>query len=281
MSKMKKIIIVLFVLIVSNAFAQKIKVKKGEIFLDSKKVGTVEKIKVKGAGKYVKLSDLSGKALFESKLMNEESRYFGKKKRLKYFMINCLTQKDTIGVEKLGFYAGEKRLVKYLVNNKMFGIDGINEENVKKMLNKTSSRPSFVLEKLIDENKFIKNIGYKAERNINDKLFVYRKDTRNRPGILSETPTNSTKYEIHQGVDKDNKVLIGYAFIEVENNRSLLVIVNSKNSPIAMFDNFRYYSFYPMTEFKIAKSMSKIIRLDKPVDAIYQMSNHLIQMEKL
>jgi hypothetical protein len=266
---------------VSNIFAQKIKVKKGEIFLDAKKVGTVEKIKVKGANNYVKLSNLNGEALFESKLMNEKSRYFGKKKRLKYFMINCLTQKDTIGVEKLGFYAGEKRLVKYLVKNKMFGIDGINEENVKKMLAKTSSKPSFVLEKIKNEDELIKNIDFKVDRDLKDKLLVYRKDTRNRSGILSDIPTNSTKYEIYQGLDKDNKVLIGYAIVEVENNRSLLVILNSKNAPIAMFDNFRYYSFYPLEEFKITKLSSKMIKLDKPVGAINQLSNYLIQSGKL
>lgn len=276
---MRKITLLLILASISLQ-AQKIKIKKGEIFLDENKVGIIEKEKVKGANNFLKVLNNDKKHLFSAKLVSEESVFFGALKRSNYFIIECIEQKDSIGIENLGFYLGEKQVAKYLVKNGILTSNGFNLSKADDILLKTESKPSFAIKKVEQDLKFIENITYIVNRDKSNPLFVEEITTSAVYSIIDKKSVNQTKYKLLQGKDESNKTLIGYAYLEVpEIGRSKLIIVNVKDTPIAVFDNFKHYTFYPLTELSV--ELSELKRLDKPVESIYQFTQMLIDENKL
>ncbi|MBL4745141.1 MAG: hypothetical protein JKY08_02110 [Flavobacteriaceae bacterium] len=278
---MKKIIIITIIILfpfISNS--QSVKVKKGNILLDGQKFGSIEKIKVKGANNYLQIKDNNQNVIFNAKLIVEDSKIYGNKKKHVYFMIDCVKEKDTIGIENLGFYLGQKKVVKYLVKNKLINTEGVNNSKLNTLLANTTSKPSFVLDDFKIEDELIKNINFKVNRDTNNPVFV-EKTINAKLKLKPKTSSTHLKYEILQGEDKTNRALIGYAFIEysISSSRPYLVITNSKGSPIAYFDNINHYTLYPQEQFKF--ELLKMKRLDTPVEAIYQITQYLIEKEKL
>ena len=279
---MKKITVLLFILFSISLYAQKVKVKKGEILLNNNKVGYIEKIKVKGANNYLKIFDSEKNHLYNAKLVSEESKFFGKLKRSNYFIIECLKQNDSIGIEELSFYLGEKQVAKYLTQKGILKSNGFDDTITNEILSKTGTKPSYALKKVEKENQFIENIDYLVSRDTSNPIFVEEKKSTFTSGysIIDGKSVKQTKYELFQGKDKISRALIGYAYLEIpEMGRSKLIISNSKDVPIGYFDNFNHYTFYPLTKLKI--KLSKIIRLDKPIEAINQFSQMLIDENKL
>ncbi|MCX2682102.1 hypothetical protein OOZ15_19285 [Galbibacter sp. EGI 63066] len=261
--------------------AQNLKVKKGEILLDKKKVGSLEKIKVKGATNYYEVRNNQNELLYNAKLVSEESKFFGKAKRNDYYIIECVKENDSIGIENDWFYLGKKQIAKYLLKNGILSTNGFSASKTKELISTTNSRPGFVLEKVEKENEFIKNIGYKVERDKRNPLYIVKVESGVSWSVMDEKSINQTIYEIYQGENKEDSVLIGYAYIEFgDMGGKKLIISNVKECPIGYFDNAWYYTFYPLTELK-PENLSSKKHLDKTIEAIYQFSQMLIANDKL
>lgn len=273
-------ITLLFIIVSTFLHAQKIKVKKGEVFLDDNKVAIIEKQKIKGANNFLKVFDNDNKHLFNAKLVSEESPFFGNQKISSYFIIECLEQKDSIGIEKLGFYLGEKQVVKYLVNNDILTSTGFNTSKVDTKLSETESKPSYAREKYEIDLNYIENVSYVVNRDTSNPLFVNEIKTSTTGSILNGLSIVQTKYEIFQGTDEASKTLIGYGYIEKpEIGGVKLIIANSKNTPLGYFDGFKHFTFYPLT--KLETNLSNTKSSDRPIDGIYQFTQILIEKNKL
>lgn len=260
--------------------AQKIKVKKGDVFLDGNKVASIEKQKAKGANNYLKIFNNEKKHLFNAKLVSELSPFFDTNKISNYFIIECLEQKDSIGIEKLTFYLGEKQVVKYLTQKGILSLDGFNTSKVESLLSETESRPSFAREKYNSDLELIKNVNYLVDRDTSDPLFIEEKSTTTAPSIINGISILQTKYKIFQGKDKSNNILIGYAYIEKpEIGAVKLIIVNSKGTPIGYKNSFNYFTFYPLTDLDIDSTNKK--NTDTPVKSIQHFTRLLINANKI
>ena len=278
---MKKIIIAIFFLTAFISSAQKIKVKKGEILVDNEKIGSLEKIKVKKATNYYTVKDNNENVVFHFKLITEKSNLFHKFRRHNYYIVECPSENDTIGIENDFFYLGQKKIAKYLVKNNLLDKNGINASKLKEKLVATATKPAYHLKKIKEEEAFLKNINYKVERNIKSPIFVKKISSGMHASKIDGLGVPQTKYNIYQGENEQNKTLIGHAFLEFRGPTKPmpeLIFTNVKKAPIAHSDNFRLYSFSPFEEIKI-KSGRK--RLDTPVQAIYQIAQILIDHGKL
>ena len=276
---MKKLFIIT-ILISGLINAQKIKVKDGEVFLDKNKVALIEKVKIKGRNNYFKVFDLENNHLFNGKLVLEESKFFGNLKQNLYFIIECLEQKDSIGIEDTWFALTEKGITKFLVKNKILTTNGFDSKQLEDVLSNTQSKPKFAREKSEVDEEYIKNLNYLVKRDKSQALFVERLNTKSSYSLIGSRSVTQTKFELFQGKESSNKALIGYAYYEMpEMGRGELIICNSKNVPIGYFDNFKHYTFYPLTELKIKSG--NLIRLDKPVECIYQFTQLLVDENKL
>ncbi|GGD26507.1 hypothetical protein [Hyunsoonleella pacifica] len=269
-------ITLLLILVSTFIQAQKIKVKKGEVFVDDNKVALIEKEKVKGANNYLKIFDNEKKHLLNAKLVSEESSFFGSKKISNYFIIECLEQKDSIGIEKLGFYLGEKQVVKYLTSIGVLNTNGFDSAKINTVLSETKSKPSFAEEKFQEDLNFIKNVNYVVDRDTSNPIFIEEIKTGTAYSVINNLSITQTKYNIFQGKDLANKVLIGYAYIEKPEIGSVnLIIANSKDTPLGYFDGFKYYTFYPLTKLDVE------LFKGNPTESIKYFSKVLIENNKL
>ena len=277
---MKKIIFIIFIFISGYINAQKIKVKKGEVFLNKKKVASVEKIKNKGERKYIKVFNLKNEHILNGKYVINESKYFGRFNKSGYYIIECIKQNDTIGINYDWFALTEKGISKFLLKNNILTPNGINEETLKKVLSQTESVPESIQEMRNEEKRLIEQMDDLAERDRNKPLFVERGKTKPVYSTYISQSVTQTKFKIFQGESKSNKTLIGFAYIEVpEIGGSNLIISNHKDIPVGYFDSFKYFTFYPLTELKM--NLRDLISLDKPIEAIYQFTQTLIDQNKI
>ena len=226
---MKKLFIIT-ILISGLINAQKIKVKDGEVFLDKNKVALIEKVKIKGRNNYFKVFDLENNHLFNGKLVLEESKFFGNLKQNLYFIIECLEQKDSIGIEDTWFALTEKGITKFLVKNKILTTNGFDSKQLEDVLSNTQSKPKFAREKSEVDEEYIKNLNYLVKRDKSQALFVERLNTKSSYSLIGSRSVTQTKFELFQGKESSNKALIGYAYYEMpEMGRGELIICNSKN----------------------------------------------------
>ena len=125
-------------------------------------------------------------------------------------------------------------------------------------------------------------MNYIVNRDKSNQIYVeeIKNTIKTGNGIIDAKSVMQTKYELFQGKDKNNRTLIGFAYLEIpEMGSSQLIIVNSKDCPIGYFDNFNHFTFYPLTEIDI--KLSSLKRLDKPVEAIFQFVQILVDKNKI
>ena len=99
--------------------------------------------------------------------------------------------------------------------------------------------------------------------------------------IINRIAVPQTKYNIYQGQSDSNKTLIGYAILEMTGSvkpTPKLIITNTKNAPVSHTYNFRSYTLSPLEKIVITSGKK---RLDKPVEAIRQITKILITNKKI
>jgi len=271
----------LLLLISFSLQAQKVTVKKGEVLVDKNKVGTIEKIKVKGQGNHFKVFDNEKNHIFTAKKVSEESKIFGKLKRIRYHIIECIQQKDTIGIDNNLFALSEKGISKELIKKGILSAKGYNLTEINNAIAKTNSKPKYAREKLETDKEFIKNINYLVSRDKSTQIYVDEIGTSSEYSIIDSRNVNRTKFKIFQGDNSSDDGLIGYAYLETpEIGMNYMVILNSKGSPIAHFDSFKYHTLFPLTELEFDSSITAR-RMEKPIKAIHEFVKILIDKNKL
>lgn len=289
---MRKITLLLFVLISISLQAQKVKIKKGEIFLDKAKVGSVEKIKVKGFGNnYLKFFNNEKEHLFSAKPTLQESKYFGKLETSRYYIIECIKQNDTIIVNDTRFYINDKKATEYFIESGILESNGFSSAKTDKILSQVNLKPAYVLDKEKKDSILMKKSTYLVNREKSDPIFVERFITKTtstdgtEEKLVGDGRTKYIKYRLLQG-KKDSKreerTLIGYAYQEPSSMKiGDLTILNRKNVPIAYFTSFSHYTFNPFVEVKCSPSERLDLGKLTLMEAIFKYTQMLIDENKL
>lgn len=280
---MRKTITTLLLITIAFAQAQSIKIKKGEILVDKVKYGTAEKIKAKP--KYIEIKDNNGQIVFNFKRAVEQSKLYGDLKHYNYFFMDAPTEKDSIGINKLLFHASDKKSAKFLIKHNLLTKDGINQEQLKKMLNERATKPDFVLKSLMFEKELMANIGHTVDRDKTRSLYVtagvsgYGDSAKLK--VTPRSSANVTSYAIYQDGDESRTNLIGFAHLERITNSSnhYIVITNTKGTPVLFKDTFNIIILHPNEEVKVP--LNESVRMDEPVKAIEQAVWILIEKNKL
>jgi len=290
--KIKHKILFLLSFVVLQGFSQKIKVKKGEIFVDKEKIGQMEKIKVKPRVYVYKITDNNGEHVFNFRTEYAPSLLANGSNKYLYYTIESVKDEKRASVQNKKFYPSKKRIAKYLVNSNLLTKDGVNKDAILEYILNKDSLPNKIQKKIKAEQELISFAKFKIDRNTEDPIYVFFDKTTVGKSVLNGRRVLKPRYNIYQGI-KDlktnefvSKTFIGYAIAEsVMSNDNTpgasvnapknyrphpessyeLIIYNTKNVPIASHTSFRYITYYPFEEFKLLSEKAREIKKIKNV----------------
>ncbi|MCL5244257.1 hypothetical protein M4I21_00445 [Cellulophaga sp. 20_2_10] len=285
---MKKQLLIASLFLVSlGATAQKIKEKKGEIFLDKVKVANIEKIKTE-TPKYYQISDVDGNPLFKVKTITYESILFHDDETTDYHVVTGDKIQDTLAIVEKGFYITQKRIVKYLVEAGFLNNNGYNEANIPNLIAKSIKIPTKLVELQNNEKELKKHIGYKVERDFENRdIFIKSYAPKQTTSIKSTMVVTATELEIYQNTATEENpdsepLLIGYGVYEFKtfaNNTTYkkTYLLNAKRVPLASYVTYNYKTYVPFRK----EESDKLDKLKTKEEVLKAMAINHILREKL
>ena len=246
---MKKILITILILVCTQfSFAQKVKVKKGEIFVDKIKVGNIEKLKTEKP-KYYQLTDNEGTLLFKIKTLSQESFLYHNDKVYDFHIITGDMITDTLAIDQKNFYLSDGKIVNYIFKIGLFDENGYNSEKATELLENPSKKPAWIIKRLEEEQEIVKNIGYKVERESTyEDIYIKPHAPRQDISKLDKSVANITKFDIYEN-NEEGGILIGYAIFQFNNmTGSHLFAFNLKDVPLASYNGVIYKIYEPFEE---------------------------------
>ncbi|WP_299443366.1 hypothetical protein [uncultured Aquimarina sp.] len=246
---MKNLQLVLTCLLMTAfASAQKVKVKKGEVFINKVKVAHIEKIKGDGP-KYYQISDIEKAPLFKAQEIREESLLFGADKTFPFRAYYGDQIVDTIVINKKNYWLSEKRVIQYALEIGIFSTNGFDPSKTKEIASQTPKRPDWILERLDEEKEFLAGKGHKVERNFDDTdVFIKSYAAKNAISQLNKSMVTQMKFDIYQGNTDGEHVLIGRAIYENGTVKGeYLFVFNTKKVPVGSY-NKATFKIYDLNE---------------------------------
>lgn len=257
---MKKVLLtILIILFTQFSIAQKVKVKKGEIFIDKVKVGNIEKLKTEKP-KYYQLTNNEGTPLFKIKTISQESFLYHTDKVYDFHIITGNLITDTIAIDQKNFYLSDGKIVNYLVKIGIFDTNGFNSENATQLLENPAKKPTWIAKRLKEEQEIVKNIEYKVERESTyEDIFIKPYATKNGISKLNKSMVDMTKFDVYER-HEEGTILIGYAISQFNTISKLhyLFMFNLKDVPLASYNGATYKVYKPYKEFGLTESSLKM-----------------------
>lgn len=253
---MKKILFIALLFFSVTISAQKIKIKKDKMYADKNFMGSLEKVKEEGTKRnfYFKVKDAKGKHVFNVKKTKFiQSKIYGKLTGYQYYLVECVTENDSIAINDDWFYLKDKKIAEKLIKSGLLTKDGLNESLLKDLLVDVDvhAKPTFVREIEEEEKRLLAFKDYKIERNTKNPIFFTSVRSSGKPVYKNQVVQ---KYAIRQGVNLKKSKIIGYfnvesyASISGDVNRNY-IITNSKGTPVYI-KTFRHYVLHPLEEIK-------------------------------
>lgn len=256
--KKQVLIIALFFLTSLIASAQKIKEKKGEIFLDKVKIANIEKIKTEKP-KYYQISDVDGAPLFKVKTLSYQSILFHTDETTDYHIVTGDKIQDTLAIDQKGFYITQKRIAKYVVEAGFLNSNGYNETNIPDLIAKSSTIPAKIKKLKTKEEELKKDINYRVERDFsNTNIFVKTNAPQYTNSVKNTMAVTATEVEIYQNTTTEDSpdsepLLIGYGVYEYSTTSNTVTyknsyLLNAKKVPLASYNDITYKTYVPYKE---------------------------------
>lgn len=302
---MKKLLTTLFILfVVLSVQSQKIKVKKGEIFVDKVKIGSIEKIKVKNDSlkeTYFKVTDNKGTHVFSFRTQYTKSLLYDEDKKFNFYTIEYIEKQKRAGVQNPKYYPSQKQMAKYLVAYNLLNKEGIIMEGVAENILSKELFPPELSAEIAKEKELLSYVDFKVDRLLSDPIFIFFDKTKSgTSNVVSHGLFSKSRYNIYQGV-KDpktnefiSKTFIGYAIAERKleslakasktdrpnpNEKYSLVVYNTKEVPLASYLFITYSVYHPFESFPPTKT--KLGRIKKVEERIKYIVNDLLNKEKI
>ncbi|WP_299249726.1 hypothetical protein [uncultured Aquimarina sp.] len=280
MKKVQLILVCLF--ITAFASAQKVKVKKGEVFIDKVKVAHIEKVKGDNA-KYYQISDLEKKPIFKAQEMLQSSLLFGSDKTFPFRAYYGDQITDTIIINKKNYWLSEKRVIQYALEVGIFSVNGFDPSKTKEIASQTPKRPTWILERLDEEKELLTGKGHKVERDFDyTNIFVKSYAAKNAISQLNKSMVNQMKFDIYQGDPAADSVLIGHGIYESGTvNGEYLFILNTKKVPVGSYNKATFKIYDLKEEQGLLDHSLGSLSSDERNNTVREMAIKLIQKEVL
>ena len=277
---MIKLIFFHFVLILGlTSYSQKIKIKKGEIFINKLNVGSIEKIK-SDEGNYFQIKNTENDIFCNVKQTSIPSILFKGNKEYPHRIIYQGKITDTITITEKNYWLNSKRSLEYLLKIGLLSPKGFHSEKINELVTNTPKYPAWIEKELKAEEALAKHIDFKISRKVNDSIILKELSPTETRGQLNRAPVLATRVNIFQKNGED-EILIGYAIHEVESisGYTYYYIFNTKNVPLSFFDTFKYKLYYPYQEFGLTKN--KLRSIEGLQNIVSEMALDLIKTNKL
>ncbi|WP_146052715.1 hypothetical protein [Aquimarina sp. I32.4] len=269
-----------FLLMSLLSSAQKVKVKKGEVFIDKIKVAHIEKVKI-DSSKYYQVSDVHKNPLFKAQKMSQQSLLFPKDKEYTYRAIYGDKIPDTISIKK-NYWLSEKRVIAYALEIGLFSATGLDSSKIEEIVSETPKKPSWILKNLEKEKELIQNRGHKVDRKFDD-INIYVKSHAQKDAIsqLNKSMVSQMKFDIYQEDPNGDDILIGHAIYEYGTVKGeYLFVLNTKKVPLASYSGAVLKIYQPFL--KVGPLEHNIsLTNNKRNEAVRNMAIELIQRQLL
>ncbi|MEO9513125.1 MAG: hypothetical protein ABJN84_15255 [Flavobacteriaceae bacterium] len=257
---MQKSILLIVCLLSISLSAQKVKVKKSEVYIDNTKVAYIEKIKENGSA-YYQVSNNDKTPLFKTQELQQKSLIYASDKTFPYRALYGDKLKDTIVIAKKNYWLSEKRVIEYAVEIGLLNSIGFDESKAEEILSKPASFPLWISENLEKEKKLLKDREFKVDRSFDDTN-IYVESNALKKGIsqLNKSMVDKKDFDIYQGDPNGEHILIGHGIYENGTVKGeYLFILNSKKVPLASYSG---------AVFKIYGTNQELSALDHDVDTL-------------
>ena len=259
--------------------AQKIKLKKGHIYIDKQEVGLVEKVKT-DTDVYFQFKDTKGENFCKAKQTTIPSLLFKGDKEYPHRIFYDDKIKDTLAITQENYWINAKRATEYLAKIGLLNAKGFQVDSIASLIEKTPKYPQWIQENLDKEKELTNHIDYKITRTVNDSLILKEYPQKQDRGQLKRMPSQVLKFDIYQK-NGEEEILIGYGLYEVQDisGYQYYYIFNMKNVPLSFFDTYKYKIYYPYQEFGLTGN--KLRDINDYQDIIKEMALDLVLSEKL
>jgi len=260
--------------------AQKIKVKKGVVYIDKQKVGHVEKIKTDN-DYYFQVTNIQNEKFCKVKQIAIPSLLFKGDKEYPHRIIYGDKIKDTIGITEKNYWLNSKRSIEYLSIIGLVSKSGFQTEKINDLVSKTSKYPEWIQKEIDAEKLLVEHTNHKVLRKVSDNTIILKElETTETRGQIKRVPVKSTKLNIFQK-NGEEEILIGYAIKEVESisGYTYYYIFNTKDVPLSFYDTFKYKIYYPYKEYGLTNNKLKTI--EGVENIITEMALDLVVANKL
>ncbi|MFD2562700.1 hypothetical protein [Aquimarina rubra] len=283
---MKRLLLVLFLFISAFSFAQKIKIKKGEVFFDKVKVAHIEKIKAKGL-RHFQVSDLDKKPLFRAGDLKEYSLLFHSDKWYSYNAFFGDQLKDTLLINsKNHYFLSKKKIFQLAIEMGIFNAEGFHASKAEELIAQTPKRPERIIKKLDKERKLLSGKGHRVNRDFSDlNIYLIPYPSKKAYSQLNKSMVDRVEYDIYIGNpnnDDESATLIGSAIRETGTVRGeYFFIFNTKKFPLASYHSMTFKIYGNKKELGIMDHDIKVNMGSKRSEAIREMVRELITRGKL
>ncbi|WP_299187089.1 hypothetical protein [uncultured Aquimarina sp.] len=283
---MKHSLLFVFLFISVFSFGQKIKVKKGEVFIDKVKVAHIEKIKAKGL-RHFQISDLDKKPLFRAGDLKVESLLFPSDKSYPYNAFFRDEAKDTLLINsKHHYFLSKKKIFKLAMEMGIFTPEGFQTTKFEELVEQTPKRPERILKKLDKERTLLSGKGHRVERDFNDlDIHLIAFPSEKAYSQLNKSMVDQVKYNIYIGdphIEEGDHTLIGSAIREVGTvSGEYFFIFNTKKFPLASYHSMTFKIYGNKKELGIMDHDIKLSMGSKRSEAIKEMVRELIKRQKI
>lgn len=277
---MKISIIITFSLLISFCtHAQKIKLKKGDIYINKLKVGHVKKVKT-ATDNYYQFKDTKGVNFCRAKQTFIPSLLFKGDKEYPHRFFYADKIKDTLTIIQENYWLNPKRAAEYLSKIGLLNTKGFVMDSIAPLIATTPKYPQWIQENIEQEKALTNHIDYKITRTINDSLVLKEQTQIQTSGQLKRLPSKVTRIDIYQK-NGEEEILIGYGLHEIQDisGYQYYYIFNMKDVPLSFFDTFKYKIYYPYQEFGITGN--KLRNITSYQNIILEMALDLVKSNKL
>ena len=259
--------------------AQKIKLKKGDIYINKVKVGYVEKVKTNNEH-YFQFKDAKGVKFCKAKQTNIPSLLFKGDKEYPHRIFYDDKIADTLSIVQENYWLNPKRATEYLFKIGLLNTTGFVIDSIAPLITSTPKYPQWIQENIDKEKAIIQHKDYKIVRTVNDSLILKEQTQKQARGQLKRLPSQVVKVDIYQKNGED-EILIGYGLHEVLDisGYQYYYIFNMKDVPLSFFDTFKYKIYYPYQEFGLTNN--KLKNIEGRSNIIMQMALDLVKTDKL
>ncbi|MDH7448443.1 hypothetical protein [Aquimarina sp. 2201CG14-23] len=283
---MKHSLLVFSLFISIFSFGQKIKIKKGEVFVDKVKVGHIEKIKAKGL-RHFQVTDNDNNPLFKAGDLKEPSLLFHSDKSYPYNAFFGDQLKDTLLINsKHHYFLSKKKIFQLAIEMGFFTTEGFQESKADELLAQTPKRPERIIKKLDKERRLLDGKGHRVDRDFNDMdIHLISYPSKKAHSQLNKSMVDQVNYDIYIGdpnIEEGDHTLIGSAVREIGTvSGEYFFIFNTKKFPLASYHSMTFKIYGNKKELGIMDHDIKVSMGSKRSEAIKEMARELIKRGKL